>query len=296
MEPVLNNENLDLFWKYIIERYRIYLKKKNGEEYPWTQDPILLKWKFTNVFRETDPGTLFVINNIIPNLSFDFENLLFNIIIYRIYNKIETFKYIGNQKINNYDIETLEKSLREIVNNGNKVFTNAFIVPSYRFICPEKDKIGRSCILIDKIKNIIPIISENILSKKNSEYTFTEILKLPGIGKFLSYQICVDLGYWNTDIFNEDVFVIAGPGCINGLNKLFIDKKKLSYEECISYLVKKQYEGFQSNNIDINSFFKDRENSYLNLMSIENCLCEISKYLKVYYNEGRARNKYNYKK
>ena len=296
MEPVLNSKNLDLFWKYIIERYRIYLKKKKGEDYPWTQDPILLKWKFTNVFRETDPGTLFLINNIIPNFSVDFENLLFNIIIYRIYNRIETFKYIGNQKIADFNRENLEISLREIVTNGNKVFTNAFIVPSYRFVCPEKDKIGRSCILIEQIRNIIPTISSKILTEKNSEYTFNEIMNFPGIGKFLSYQICVDLGYWNTEIFNEDEFVIAGPGCINGLNKLFIDKKKLSYEECISYLVKKQYEGFKSNNIDINYFFKDREEPYLNLMSMENCLCEISKYLKIYYNEGRARNKYNYKK
>ena len=55
-----------------------------------------------------------MINNIIPNFSCDFKNLLFNIIIYRIYNKIETFEYICNQNINNYDIETLEKSLREI--------------------------------------------------------------------------------------------------------------------------------------------------------------------------------------
>ena len=296
MEPILNTKNLDLFWKYIIERYKIYLKKKSGEEYPWTEDDILLKWKFTNVFRETDPGTLFVINNIIPNFFSDFENLLFNIIIYRIYNKIDTFEHIGNQKITDYDITVLEKSLREIVANDNKVFTNAFIVPSYRFICPEKDKIGRTCILIDKIREKIPEISEKILLNNRSEYTFNEILKLPGIGKFLSYQICVDLGYWNKEIFDEDKFVVAGPGCINGLNKLFIDKKKMSYEDCIFYLVKKQYEGFQNNNIDINSFFKDRKNPCLNLMSIENCLCEISKYLKIYYKDGRARNKYIYNK
>ena len=33
---------------------------------------------------------------------------------------------------------------------------------------------------------------------------------------------------------------------------------------------------------DVEKLFKDREKPYLNLMAMENCLCEISKYLKVY--------------
>jgi len=31
----------------------------------------------------------------------------------------------------------------------------------------------------------------------------------------------------------------------------------------------------------------------MNLMSIENCLCEIGKYLRVFYGEGKMRQKYN---
>ena len=46
----------------------------------------------------------------------------------------------------------------------------------------------------------------------------------------------------------------------------------------------------------MNELFKDRKQKYLNLMAMENCLCEISKNLKEYYKVGRARNKYIYKK
>jgi hypothetical protein len=294
MEPILNDKNIDLFWKYIIERYNIFLKKNKGDNYPWTYDPILLEWKFTNVFRDTDPGTLYLINEIIPRFNDDFNNLLFNVIIYRIYNKIETSEYIGMQNLNDFDADNIEKKLREIVNNNNKVFTNAFIVPSYRFICKDKDKIGRSCVLLEKIKNNLSQTCQKILNGQNSESTYKEILKLPGIGKFLSYQICVDLGYWNTELFDENKFVIAGPGCVNGLNRLFLDKKKLSDEDCIQYLVDIQKLGFEKNNIELKTFFKDRKEPYLNLMAMENCLCEISKYLKIYYKEGRARNKYKF--
>ena len=294
MEPVINNANLDFFWKYIIERYSIYIKKKNGEEFPWTRDDILLRWKFTNVFRDTDPGTLFVTDKIIPTFKKDFENLLFNIVIYRIYNKISTMENIGFQRVNNYNSEDLDEKFRSLIKDGKitKVFTNAFVVPSYRFVCPDKDKIGRSCILINKIKDLIPSICINIMNNKDSEFTYKSLLKLPGIGKFLSYQICVDLGYWDQKIFDENKYVVAGPGCINGLKRIFIDRKGMSYESCIKYLVDIQYEGFEKNGYKVQDFFKERDEPYLNLMSIENCLCEISKYLKIYYNEGRPRNKY----
>ena len=293
MEPVINKDNINLFWKYIIKRYNIYLKRKNNESYPWTDDPILLKWKFTNVFREDDPGTIYVIDKIIPNFQNDFQNLLFNVIIYRLYNKINTMDYIGLQKIDTFDKQILEVRLR-VLSITDKVFTNAFIVSSFAFISRDCDKIGRTCILLEKIRDMIPELSKNILENKDSEFTYNSLLGIPGIGKFLAYQIAVDLGYWNQEIFNEDECVVSGPGCISGIDKLFVDKGELNYEECIQHLCNIQKQGFLDNGYDMNELFKDRKQRYLNLMAMENCLCEISKYLKVYYKKGRARNKYRF--
>eukprot|EP01084_Bolivina_argentea_P309951 536191_1 len=55
-KPVMNVENMRIFWRYIIERHNIYKKRINNQTTPWTNDKILLKWKFTNVFRDIDPG------------------------------------------------------------------------------------------------------------------------------------------------------------------------------------------------------------------------------------------------
>eukprot|EP01083_Nonionella_stella_P011526 32715_1 len=293
-DPIIHTQNMDLFWKYIIERHSIHKKRTNGEPSPWTTDEILLKWKFTNVFRDIDPGTQYVIHDIITHLKDDFVNLLFNIIIYRVYNKINTMNEIGLQDIEHFVPAKLERSLRQIVANNQTVFTNAFVVPSYRFVDPNNkyDKIGRTCVLFERMTHEIPHLCEHVLAQKNSEETYKALLKLPGLGKFLAYQICVDVGYWNKDVFDENEFVVAGPGAINGLKRIFEDRKGLTYGECIQYLCDIQEDRLLEQGCDMNSLFEDRKDKCLNLMAMQNCLCEISKYLKAYYEEGRPKNKY----
>jgi hypothetical protein len=66
----IHTENLKTFWQYIALRHSVY-KKKNIEllPSPWTTDEILREYKFTNVFRDIDPGTRYVINVLIPQYS-----------------------------------------------------------------------------------------------------------------------------------------------------------------------------------------------------------------------------------
>jgi hypothetical protein len=47
----------DTLWAYIEERERIRLRKEAGEPFPWTEDPILRAFKFTNVRRIHDRTT-----------------------------------------------------------------------------------------------------------------------------------------------------------------------------------------------------------------------------------------------
>lgn len=279
----INEKNMALFWKYITERHSIYKKKTVNEKPPWTQDTILQKYKFTNVFRYLDPGTKYVIERILPQCK-TAEEVIFNSIVYRIYNRIQTFDAIGIQDPRNFDKNILESKLRSLKQSGENVFTNAFIVSGYAST-PGSDKIERTVNIIDSIAKKIPELTRDIETKKSSEYTFTRLVDLDGIGKFLGYQIAVDIGYWSREIFNEDEFVVAGPGCINGLNRIFIEKAGLSYEDLIAHVVKIQDVEFEKLGVEWNE-------PRLNLMAIENCLCEFSKYCKVYYNEGRPRNHY----
>lgn len=162
----INFDNLELFWKFIAERHEIY-KKKNLLKLPspWTQDDILQEFKFTNVFRDLDPGTKFVIDKIIPNCN-DLPELIFNIIIYRLYNKISTFEFIWIQNISDFNRKIFEEKLRKLSSLWNKVFTNAFIVSGYSFLAFEWDKIARTSRIIDDISKMMKDFSKEILEFK----------------------------------------------------------------------------------------------------------------------------------
>ena len=56
--------NVEGYFNFLNERHLIYLRKSRGEEYPWTPDPILQKYKFTNVFRENDRTTVWFRENV----------------------------------------------------------------------------------------------------------------------------------------------------------------------------------------------------------------------------------------
>merc|ERR1712151_1416723 len=49
-----NEQNICIFFQYILERYKIYLRRKRGYPKPWIDDGILRVSRFCNVFRDHD--------------------------------------------------------------------------------------------------------------------------------------------------------------------------------------------------------------------------------------------------
>lgn len=101
--------------------------------------------------------------------------------------------------------------------------------------------------------------------------------------------MCIDMGYYDPILYNESEHVVLGPGAFKGLDRLFfVDKMKQESSAetiknegksvevtCIKFLAASQDMWFKYLEIEP---LEDRK---LNLMALENCLCEISKYLRV---------------
>jgi hypothetical protein len=158
-------------------------------------------------------------------------------------------------------------------------------------------------------------IVEKLLQARSQKEVFQAINSVRGLGEFVAYQIFVDLTYIPEFPFSENEFVIAGPGCKKGLDYIFEDKDGMTYEECIFWLrdnINGRFEG--GYNLFDNDYLDDIEEekgyshvSYdpyklfsdlpeydrcMNVMSIENCMCELSKYIRAVNGTGRPRNKY----
>lgn len=90
------NENYShhLFW--IVERMRVFWKKYKGEPAPWTDDPIIQGFKFTNVYRCLDRVSQYLLSHVIYNgKDYEPEDMFYRILLFKHFNKIETWEAIG---------------------------------------------------------------------------------------------------------------------------------------------------------------------------------------------------------
>jgi hypothetical protein len=46
----------DSYWRFAAARHDVYLRRLRGEPPPWTDDPVIAAWRFTNVYRAADPS------------------------------------------------------------------------------------------------------------------------------------------------------------------------------------------------------------------------------------------------
>jgi hypothetical protein len=77
--------------KFMKARHAIFLARREGANPPWTRDPILQTYKFTNVYRELDRVTVWV-DTFIRKPYYDHPHLWFMLAITRQINWPPTLK------------------------------------------------------------------------------------------------------------------------------------------------------------------------------------------------------------
>ena len=299
-----HDDEMRMFWTNALERHMIYRRKEQDDSPPpWTDDQIYRDYKFTATFRELDRGTKFVTNYIMQHHNLKPVDVIFNVLIYRLFNKIETFMYHDIQYTDKYDIEKFDKKVHRL-DATDKVFTSAFIVSGYSMSeLQGMDKIQRCARVIGWFRDQLlgdPNLVSDILGDTDMSITYKKIINLTGFGKFLAYQVAVDLSYWSKTQFGEDDFVVMGPGAIRGLDWLFPiqdadddPRDGRNPAQCCEWLRDRQFELMSDYGLDCYTALSDRQVPYFTVMSIENLCCEFSKYMKAHTNAGRPRNRYN---
>jgi hypothetical protein len=134
--PVLSEEVLGYHHNYVFERHKIY-KRKEIEKLPqdkWTDDEVFRDYRFTNVRRELDRESVWLIEEISKNPKFSLKEKVLWSILFRTFNKSSTFKKLnlpGDFKIiemTKDDIEVFRKIINEEIEKDPKYiwFTPAF--------------------------------------------------------------------------------------------------------------------------------------------------------------------------
>lgn len=305
-QPVLNERNLLYLYNFIKRRYVIHLRKDVlKKDPPWTNDEVLRDFRFTNIRREHDKETKWVIEHITSNPELSYEDKLLNVILFRLYNKHETAELISMpfkfSETPNWNPEWYRSLFEAALIDDPKwvFFTAAFhtigMKDTLRCVTGENYAPMR---ILKFIKILIGEgLVDDIKACTNQQGVYQTLLNYNGIGRFLAYQFYVDMTYIDDFPFSENEFTVAGPGCIMGLNYLFEDRDGMSYEECLFWLrdnLDRLFIEELGKDWDAKRVFWDlpEEDRCFNVMSLENCFCELSKYIRAKDGTGRPRKRY----
>jgi hypothetical protein len=271
------------YWEFISKRQDVFFKRINNTGYPWSDDDIINNYKFTNVYRATDRVSQFLIRNIIYKGNQEPDELLFRIILFKIFNRISTWEFLeeelGEITFKDYSFKAYDKLLLEVLKNKEPIYSPAYIMASGKSIFGKERKHQNHLLLIEKmINDKLPYILQRCKSMKE---VYELLLSYPTIGEFLAYQYTIDLNYSNLINFSEMEFVKAGPGAKDGITKCFTSLGDYNYEDIIKMMADNQETEFERLGIE----FKNLGGRNLQLIDCQNVFCEVDKYSRMFHPE-----------
>ncbi|CAN0457741.1 unnamed protein product, partial [Ectocarpus fasciculatus] len=117
------------FFEFMAAREALRLKKETGTPWPWSDDPILNTYKFTNVKREHDRTTRWMREHWTrPNDNRPAGEIIFNCALFRYFGTMEFAEAIDWQS--EWSPSRVIRIAQERSMNGERVFTGAYIIPT----------------------------------------------------------------------------------------------------------------------------------------------------------------------
>lgn len=297
----IREEAFKYYFHFMQKRMDIFWERYEGHASPWTDDFILKTHKFTNVYRSSDRVSQYLIKNVIyDNVEkYTEEDVLLRILIFKVFNKIETWEYLKNNvgeiTVKNFDVNRISKLLADRIVQ-KPIFSSAYLMTGcHQDFLQYPSKHERWLVMIERefIKNKL---FDKIIKSKSLEEIFNLLSECPFIGDFLAYQYAIDFNYSDVIDFDENSFVKAGIGAIRGIKKCFIKTGGYSNEDLIRYT--QDHLSFYQEKYGFTGF-KNLFGREPTLIDLQNCFCETDKYLRAKMPElkvGNVRIKQKYRK
>jgi alpha-glutamyl/putrescinyl thymine pyrophosphorylase clade 1 len=293
-------DQLGLFWSFIAERQQIWVRRfVQGLSPPWTTDPILKQERFTNVYRELDPGTVYAVEHILEVEAPEGDRI-FNVMLYRLIGRSETHAALGFQRVDDFDPDLFVGRLRWMRTVcGRSPFTAAYMVSGYSEMGSTEKAVNVARLLAGLAEHF-DLFHTALRSSRSAAGAYERIRSEHGFGNFLAYQILVDLLYSLRTChgrpllpFSHDDWASAGPGAQRGIHMLLRPGVRTQSLEVMRWLRTNQHEEFVRHGIVFPYLVSETgEARDISLANIQNCLCEFHKYVKIQSRTGRGRRKF----
>lgn len=255
--PARPSDLMDTYWWFAAERQRIFFCRLEASPPPWTDDPVLRAYKFTNAYRASDRVSQYLIRDVVYSGDFSPEDTAFRTLLFKIFNRPRTWELLtdalGSEvRWATYSFERYDAILTAALERGEAIYSAAYIMPTPPYGYRRKHR-NHLRLLEQMMRDGLPcaIASED----RTLEDAYGRIRSYPSIGSFLAYQFATDLNYGPDYGFSESEFVVPGPGAIRGIRKCFRDPGGWRASDLIRLVADRQEEEFERLEIDFRSLW-----------------------------------------
>jgi hypothetical protein len=282
----------DTYWRFAALRQQLFMRRVRATPQPWTNDPILVQHRFTNVYRASDRVSQYLIREVIYTGAQTPDEVFFRTLLFKLFNRIDTWERLqerfGPIAWESFNFERYSAALDELMAAGKRLYSAAYIMPAPAFGNQRKHR-NHLRLLEHMMRDGAP---RKVAAAKSLENVFNILRGYPSLGDFLAFQFCIDLNYSEVVNFSEMDFVVAGPGARDGISKCFASTDGLSEEQVIRLMAERAPEEFARLHLSFETLW----GRALQLIDCQNVFCEVSKYARVAHPEvsgisGRTRIK-----
>lgn len=281
LAPAKVSEVYESYWRFAAERQAVFFRRGRGEARPWTDNPVLAIYKFTNAYRASDRVSQYLIRHVIyrDDLPKSPREVFFRILLFKLFNKIETWELleraVGPITFEDYRFAIFDAVLSRAMKAGRRIYSAAYIMPPGSRAFGQSAKHRNHLLLLERM--MADHLAERLAQIRTMQEGFEKLRAYPTIGDFLAYQFITDINYSELTDFSEMDFVVPGPGARDGLRKCFVDPGGLNEAELIRLMADLQEQEFARLGLDFQSLWGRR----LQLIDCQNLFCEVDKYARV---------------
>ncbi len=283
------------FFTFVYKRQLIWYKRFIlKEDFPWTIDPVLQKYKIINMYRELDKCTIYL-THLLQDVV-DRKKILLTVMFFRFFNLCNIYEDLQIKPFSKITPEIKSELMNRLSNLKKRkpIFNDAYLISS-----------GGKGVKHEHIISILTGIDFDVLiqkidASKTAEESFQYLVQIPMVGPFIACEFWTDLCYfrWFKQNWTDNDFVNIGPGSKWGLEILYGKLSKRELKEKLSHLHKMQEKILPTIHEQEKSLFAWKEIAYknacshypfLSITNIEGSLCEFRKYYRLSQGLGKKR-------
>lgn len=298
----------EAIFAFIKERHSVYLKRQAGEPFPWTEDPILQRYRFTNVYRELDTTTIWFRDNV--RTPHDGRHVMLATVIFRWFNRIKTAEAIFKQPSLMSPMLSNATPWELLIHGDHPAVALEYMYDRIKTYCGHGPYVTGVYVIktpdgMNKLHGVLRCVewfinerrmfggrmvssaylANHLLVDSGKSTTLGEVhqwlMSYPYLGSFMAAQIIADLKY--TALLSEapdwHTWAASGPGSKRGLNYVLGRDPQSPWNEFEwhAQLLKLREA--------LLPMFAEAAMPEPHAQDIQNCLCEYAKYCR-----GSSRN------